>query len=80
MSSVCCSRIDDATSLVQLYHILYPDGQSAQETKAQAAEGLHLIKVMENNQIGSPLVVTKVQYGTLGGLSIRCLSPSISSA
>lgn len=37
--------MDDATSLVQLYHILHPDGQSAQEAKEQAAEGLHLIKV-----------------------------------
>ncbi|XP_049631834.1 28S ribosomal protein S22, mitochondrial [Suncus etruscus] len=42
--------IDDATSLVQLYHILYPDGQSAQETKAQAAEGLHLIKVFAKTE------------------------------
>lgn len=39
------SRVDDATSLVQLYHILHPDGQSAQEAKKQAAEGLHLVKV-----------------------------------
>lgn len=39
------SRADDAASLVQLYHILHPDGQSAQEAKEQAAEGLHLIKV-----------------------------------
>lgn len=37
--------VDDATSLVQLYHILHPDGQSAQEAKEQAAEGLQLIKV-----------------------------------
>lgn len=39
------SRVDDAISLVQLYHILHPDGQSAREAKEQAAEGLHLIKV-----------------------------------
>lgn len=39
------SRVDDAASLVQLYHILHPDSKSAQEAKEQAAEGLHLIKV-----------------------------------
>lgn len=39
------SRADDAISLVQLYHILHPDGQSAREAKEQAAEGLQLIKV-----------------------------------
>lgn len=38
-------RVDDATSLVQLYHMLHPDGQSAQEAKEQAAEGVNLIKV-----------------------------------
>lgn len=38
-------RIDDATSLVQLYHMLHPDGQSAQEAKEQAAKGVDLIKV-----------------------------------
>lgn len=38
-------RIDDATSLVRLYHMLHPDGQSAQEAKDQAAEGVNLIKV-----------------------------------
>lgn len=31
--------------MIQLYHILYPEGQSAQEAKEQAAEGVHLIKV-----------------------------------
>ncbi|XP_028374804.1 28S ribosomal protein S22, mitochondrial [Phyllostomus discolor] len=41
---------DDATSLVQLYHILHPDGQSAQEAKEQAAEGLHLIKVFAKTE------------------------------
>ncbi|XP_008150884.2 28S ribosomal protein S22, mitochondrial isoform X1 [Eptesicus fuscus] len=42
--------VDDATSLVQLYHILHPDGQSAQEAKKQAAEGLHLIKVFAKTE------------------------------
>uniref|UniRef100_A0A8C2NSB3 Mitochondrial ribosomal protein S22 n=1 Tax=Capra hircus TaxID=9925 RepID=A0A8C2NSB3_CAPHI len=41
---------DDATSLVQLYHILHPDGQSAQEAKEQAAEGLQLIKVFAKTE------------------------------
>lgn len=38
-------RVDDATSLVQLYHMLHPDGQSAKEAKEQAAAGVNLIKV-----------------------------------
>ncbi|KAM7064184.1 small ribosomal subunit protein mS22 [Molossus nigricans] len=42
--------VDDATSLVQLYHILHPDGPSAQEAKEQAAEGLHLIKVFAKTE------------------------------
>ncbi|XP_059776204.1 small ribosomal subunit protein mS22 isoform X3 [Balaenoptera ricei] len=42
--------VDDATSLVQLYHILHPDGQSAQEAKEQAAEGLHLVKVFAETE------------------------------
>ncbi|XP_004603271.2 28S ribosomal protein S22, mitochondrial [Sorex araneus] len=42
--------LDDATSLVQLYHILHPDGQSAQEARAQAAEGPHLIKVFAKTE------------------------------
>ncbi|XP_030729231.1 small ribosomal subunit protein mS22 isoform X2 [Globicephala melas] len=42
--------VDDATSLVQLYHILHPDGQSAQEAKKQAAEGLHLVKVFAETE------------------------------
>nr|XP_019603113.1 PREDICTED: 28S ribosomal protein S22, mitochondrial [Rhinolophus sinicus] len=42
--------VDDAISLVQLYHILHPDGQSAREAKEQAAEGLHLIKVFAKTE------------------------------
>uniref|UniRef100_A0A2K6ABZ3 Mitochondrial ribosomal protein S22 n=1 Tax=Mandrillus leucophaeus TaxID=9568 RepID=A0A2K6ABZ3_MANLE len=42
--------IDDATSLVQLYHILHPDGQSAREDKDQAAEGINLIKVFAKTE------------------------------
>ncbi|XP_066889792.1 small ribosomal subunit protein mS22 isoform X1 [Kogia breviceps] len=42
--------VDDATSLVQLYHILHPDGRSAQEAKEQAAEGLHLVKVFAETE------------------------------
>jgi hypothetical protein len=38
-------RVDDATSLVHLYHMLHPDGRSAQEAKEQTAEGVNLIKV-----------------------------------
>ncbi|XP_007113432.2 small ribosomal subunit protein mS22 [Physeter macrocephalus] len=42
--------VDDATSLVQLYHILHPNGRSAQEAKEQAAEGLHLVKVFAETE------------------------------
>ncbi|KAM6160562.1 small ribosomal subunit protein mS22 [Erethizon dorsatum] len=42
--------IDDATSLVQLYHMLHPDGPSAQEAREQAAEGIHLIKVFAKTE------------------------------
>ncbi|XP_014419693.1 28S ribosomal protein S22, mitochondrial isoform X2 [Camelus ferus] len=46
--------VDDAASLVQLYHLLHPDGQSAQEAEEQAAEGLHLIKVSGSRE-GAPV-------------------------
>ncbi|XP_037699846.1 28S ribosomal protein S22, mitochondrial isoform X2 [Choloepus didactylus] len=42
--------VDDATSLVQLYHMIHPDGQSAQEAKEQAVEGLNLIKVFAKTE------------------------------
>ncbi|XP_052573711.1 28S ribosomal protein S22, mitochondrial [Peromyscus californicus insignis] len=42
--------IEDATSLVQLYHMLHPDGQSAQEAKEQAAKGVNLIKVFAKTE------------------------------
>ncbi|XP_076986371.1 small ribosomal subunit protein mS22 isoform X4 [Tamandua tetradactyla] len=42
--------VDDATSLVQLYHMLHPDGQSAQEAKEKAAEGLNLVKVFAKTE------------------------------
>eukprot|EP00074_Homo_sapiens_P058465 XP_006713766.1 28S ribosomal protein S22, mitochondrial isoform X2 [Homo sapiens] len=42
--------IDDATNLVQLYHVLHPDGQSAQGAKDQAAEGINLIKVFAKTE------------------------------
>lgn len=43
-------RIDDAASLVQLYHLVHPDGQSAQEARGQAAEGVNLIKVFAKTE------------------------------
>ncbi|XP_032725472.1 28S ribosomal protein S22, mitochondrial isoform X3 [Lontra canadensis] len=42
--------VDDATSLIQLYHLLHPDGQSAQEAKELAAEGVHLIKIFAKTE------------------------------
>ncbi|KAM4821341.1 small ribosomal subunit protein mS22 isoform 2-T2 [Thomomys bottae] len=56
--------VDDATSLVQLYHMLHPDGQSAREAKEQAAEGLNLIKVFAKTeaQKGAYLELTLQTY------------------
>ncbi|XP_048190547.1 28S ribosomal protein S22, mitochondrial [Perognathus longimembris pacificus] len=56
--------LDDATSLVQLYHMLHPDGQSAREAKEQAAEGIHLIKVFAKTeaQKGAYLELTLQMY------------------
>ncbi|KAM9187398.1 small ribosomal subunit protein mS22 isoform 1-T1 [Dugong dugon] len=42
--------VDDATSLVQLYHMVHPEGLSAQEAKEQAAEGLNLITVFAKTE------------------------------
>nr|XP_005006765.1 28S ribosomal protein S22, mitochondrial isoform X1 [Cavia porcellus] len=42
--------IDDATSLVQLYHMLHPDGPSAQEAREQVADRIHLIKVFAKTE------------------------------
>ncbi|XP_062070028.1 small ribosomal subunit protein mS22 [Lepus europaeus] len=42
--------IDDAASLVQLYHMVHPEGQSAQEARGQAAEGVNLIKVFAKTE------------------------------
>ncbi|XP_006900411.1 PREDICTED: 28S ribosomal protein S22, mitochondrial-like [Elephantulus edwardii] len=42
--------VDDAISLVQLYHMVHPHGQSAQQAREQAAEGLNLIKVFANTE------------------------------
>ncbi|XP_038605814.1 28S ribosomal protein S22, mitochondrial [Tachyglossus aculeatus] len=42
--------VDDASSLVRLYHLLHPDGQSAKEAKQQEAQGLNLIKVFAKTE------------------------------
>ncbi|XP_002716598.2 small ribosomal subunit protein mS22 isoform X1 [Oryctolagus cuniculus] len=42
--------IDDAASLVQLYHMVHPEGQSAQEARGQGAEGVNLIKVFAKTE------------------------------
>ncbi|XP_012890133.1 PREDICTED: 28S ribosomal protein S22, mitochondrial [Dipodomys ordii] len=56
--------VDDATGLVQLYHMLHPDGQSAREAKEQAAEGVNLIKVFAKTeaQKGAYLELTLQTY------------------
>lgn len=38
-------RLDDATSLITLYHMLHPECQSAKEAKEQKLQGVDLIKV-----------------------------------
>ncbi|XP_013361714.1 PREDICTED: 28S ribosomal protein S22, mitochondrial isoform X2 [Chinchilla lanigera] len=53
---------DDATGLVQLYHMLHPDGPSAQEAREQAAEGIHLIKV---NSLFFTLAVVVIEFKKL---------------
>ncbi|XP_044522609.1 28S ribosomal protein S22, mitochondrial [Gracilinanus agilis] len=42
--------MDDATSLVILYHMLHPHGHSAKQAKEQGAEGLDLIKVFAKTE------------------------------
>lgn len=43
-------RMDDAVSVVQLYHTLHPECQSANETNVQQAKGIELIKVVYFNK------------------------------
>lgn len=38
-------RLDDATSLITLYHMLHPECQSAKTAKEQKLQGVDLIKV-----------------------------------
>lgn len=38
-------RLDDATSLITLYHMLHPECQSAKEAKERKPQGVDLIKV-----------------------------------
>lgn len=38
-------RLEDATSLITLYHMLHPECQSAKEAKEGKLEGVDLIKV-----------------------------------
>lgn len=38
-------RLDDATSLITLYHMLHPECQSAKAAKEQKLQGVDLIKV-----------------------------------
>ncbi|KAM6223883.1 small ribosomal subunit protein mS22 [Rhynchocyon petersi] len=42
--------VDDAVNLIQLYHMVHPHGQSAQQAKAQPTEGLNLIKVFARTE------------------------------
>ncbi|XP_075402958.1 small ribosomal subunit protein mS22 isoform X2 [Tenrec ecaudatus] len=56
--------VDDAASLVQLYHMVHPGGQSAQEAKEQAAEGVNLVKIFAKTeaQNGAYLELTLQAY------------------
>lgn len=40
-----CFRLDDATSLITLYHMLHPECQSAKEAEERKLQGVDLIKV-----------------------------------
>ncbi|XP_012580333.1 PREDICTED: 28S ribosomal protein S22, mitochondrial [Condylura cristata] len=62
--------VEDAISLVQLYHTVHPGGQSAQEAKKQAAEGLHLIKVFAK---------TEAQKGAYIELTLQTYQEAFSS-
>ncbi|XP_040860152.1 28S ribosomal protein S22, mitochondrial [Ochotona curzoniae] len=42
--------VDDAVSLVRLYHMVHADGHSAREAHAQAAQGVSLIKVFAKTE------------------------------
>uniref|UniRef100_A0A8C3TBZ1 Mitochondrial ribosomal protein S22 n=1 Tax=Chelydra serpentina TaxID=8475 RepID=A0A8C3TBZ1_CHESE len=47
--------MDDATCLINLYHMLYPDCQSAKAAKEQEVHGIDLIKVFmktESKKVG----------------------------
>lgn len=42
---VCISRLQDAISLVSLFHMVHPHSESAQEAASQQATGTDLLKV-----------------------------------
>ncbi|KFV70616.1 hypothetical protein N307_06239, partial [Dryobates pubescens] len=49
ISFVCCG-LDDATSLITLYHMLHPECPSAKETKEGNLQGVDMIKVFANTE------------------------------
>lgn len=46
---VRASRLQDAVSLVSLFHMLHPHSESAQEAAGQQAAGADLLKVHISN-------------------------------
>ncbi|XP_020841506.2 small ribosomal subunit protein mS22 [Phascolarctos cinereus] len=62
--------MDDATSLVILYHMLHPYGHSAKQAKEQRAEGLDLIKVFAK---------TEAQKGGYIELTLQAYQEALSS-
>ncbi|KFP25600.1 hypothetical protein N325_04792, partial [Colius striatus] len=47
---LCLFRLDDATSLITLYHMLHPECQSAKEAKEGKLQGVDLIKVFAKTE------------------------------
>ncbi|XP_068919979.1 small ribosomal subunit protein mS22 [Petaurus breviceps papuanus] len=62
--------MDDATSLIVLYHMVHPHGHSAKQAKEQGAEGLDLIKVFAK---------TEAQKGGYIELTLQAYQEALSS-
>ncbi|XP_078266156.1 small ribosomal subunit protein mS22 [Rhinoraja longicauda] len=63
--------MDDAVSVVQLYHMLHPECQSAKETNIQQAKGIELIKVFSH---------TDSKKGSYLELALQVYQEAISSS
>jgi len=48
---VCVCRLQDAVSLVSLFHMVHPHSESAQEAAGQRAAGADLLKVWSDSNL-----------------------------